>query len=429
MELHMITRNISHLELTPQAHRRESRGPSQNPTQRHYLALVNAIPSALIAVGPDGLITDWNQAAERLFGIAKDQAIDSSITEIKIPWDADIVIPRLQDCLHQDDFGRLEDVRYSRPDGSLGLLEVAITALRDDGLTGYVLLATDITERKVLEGHLAQAQKLKSIGQLASGVAHEVNTPTQYIGDNIRFLKESYAGLERLLDAGQRLYATARSGCIDEALLAEIEALSAAIDVVYLRQEIPNAIQQSLEGLERVTKIVQAMKQFSHPDNGQKIALNLNKAIESTINVTRNEWKYVAEIKTEFDPALPQVPCLPGEFNQAILNIILNAVHAIEDACKGDANPKGIITIGTRALDAWVEIRISDTGPGIPPSARSRIFDPFFTTKEIGKGTGQGLSIAYNVITEKHKGTITFETEEGKGTTFIIRLPLQLCQD
>lgn len=417
MEFHMITQNIPTPSLL------------QHPAQHHYLALINTIPSALIAVGSNDLITDWNQSAERLFGIAREQAIGLPMNQVNIPWDADIVIPAIQARPGQGDTGRLENIRFTRPDGGSGLLEITTTFLGDEELPDYVLLINDITERKRLEGQITQTQKLKSIGQLASGIAHEINTPTQYIGDNLRFLKESHGELERLLDAGQRLHAAARTGRVDENLLIEIDALYQTVDIVYLRQEIPHAIQQSLEGIARVTKIVQAIKQFSHPDSGEKVVINLNRAIESTINVSRHEWKYVAQIRTEFDPALPEVPCLPGEFNQAILNIILNAVHAIETVCKKGTDSCGIITISTRALKDWAEIRISDTGTGIPQHARSQIFDPFFTTKEIGKGTGQGLAIAYDVIVDKHQGTIAFETEEGKGTIFIIRLPLQVSED
>jgi signal transduction histidine kinase len=166
------------------------------------------------------------------------------------------------------------------------------------------------------------------------------------------------------------------------------------------------------------------MKEFSHPGTKEKIPLNLNHAIDSTITVARNEWKYVAEVETDFDPLLPLVPCLPGEFNQVILNMIVNAAHAIDDANRKRGQEKGRINIQTLNCPKWAEIRIGDTGLGIPVEIRNRIFDPFFTTKEIGKGTGQGLAIAHSVVVDKHGGSIHFETEEGKGTTFVIRLPL-----
>ena len=195
------------------------------------------------------------------------------------------------------------------------------------------------------------------------------------------------------------------------------------IDTGYLLDEIPKAIDQTLEGVTRVSTIVGAMKEFSHPDIKEKVPLDLNRAISSTITVARNEWKYVAEMETEFDPSLLPVPCLPGEFNQVILNLIINAAHTIADVARNGGPTMGKIKVQTLNCVEWVEIRIQDTGTGIPEEVQNRIFDPFFTTKEIGKGTGQGLAIARSVVITKHGGSIRFETEEGKGTTFIIRLP------
>jgi signal transduction histidine kinase len=210
--------------------------------------------------------------------------------------------------------------------------------------------------------------------------------------------------------------------------VAEVENVVKKTDLAYISEQIPAAIRESLQGIARVVEIVRAMREFSHPGVGEKTAIDINRAIESTITMARNEWKYVAEIEMDLDSGLPLVPCLPGEFNQAILNVLVNAAHAIADAGGNGANGKGLITVATRQAGDWVEIRIGDTGPGIPEEIRPRIFDLFFTTKEVGRGTGQGLAIAHNVIVEKHDGVITFETEVGKGTTFIIRLPLVLDQ-
>ena len=179
-----------------------------------------------------------------------------------------------------------------------------------------------------------------------------------------------------------------------------------------------------MEGIDRVAKIVRAMKEFSHPGNEGKVASDVNKLIENTITVAHNEWKYVADLVTDFDASLPFVPCITGEFNQVILNLIVNAAHAIGDRIKEEGSQKGLITISTRALAETVEVRVEDTGTGIPEEARSKVFYPFFTTKPVGKGTGQGLAIAHAVIVKRHGGTLTFETETGKGTAFIIHLPI-----
>jgi signal transduction histidine kinase len=246
----------------------------------------------------------------------------------------------------------------------------------------------------------------------------------QYIGDNIRFLQESFDSLREALQSHTSLLAAAKTSTLTPEALAAAEQAIAAADISYLFEEIPSAVKQSLEGVERVTKIVRAMKEFSHPGTREKAPADLNRAIESTVTVARNEWKYVAELKLELDPELPPVPCLIGEFNQCIVNLVVNASHAIGDAIKGKPGAKGTITIRSRREGEFAEVRVSDTGTGIPEAIRPRIFEPFFTTKGLGQGTGQGLAIIYGTIVRRHGGTVTFETQVGKGTTFIVRLPL-----
>lgn len=272
---------------------------------------------------------------------------------------------------------------------------------------------------------LLQAVKLESIGRLAAGIAHEINTPIQYVGDNIRFLFDSIKDLLGLVGAYRDLASECASGDCETSIADKTAMLESEADLPYLEEEIPKAVEQSLHGVERVSKIVLAMKGFAHPGEEKKNAADINQAIETTITISRNEWKYVAEIATDFDSSLPLVPCLVGEFNQVVLNLIVNAAHAIADVVGDGAASKGTITISTCRDGDWAEVRIRDTGTGIPEEHRSKVFDHFFTTKAVGKGTGQGLSIAYSVIAEKHGGTITFETEMGKGTTFIIRLPIE----
>ncbi|HMJ92279.1 MAG TPA: ATP-binding protein [Candidatus Acidoferrum sp.] len=318
------------------------------------------------------------------------------------------------------------DYRMRHKDGSWRTLESHKAPFRNaDGLIeGVLIVSRDIGERKMLEIQLRQAQKLESIGQLAAGIAHEINTPTQFIGDNTRFVRDAFNDLQQLLTAYDKMFKAAQTGALPPELLAEVEAAQQAADLEYLSAEVPKALEQTIDGIERVSKIVRAMKDFSHPGNESKTMLDLNKAIESTATVCRSEWKYVADLVTDFDLALPLVPVLPGEFNQVVLNIMINATHAITDVVGSGGNGKGTITISTRRDSDYVEVRIRDTGAGIPEKVRDRIFEPFFTTKEVGKGTGQGLAIARSVVVEKHNGTVVFETESGKGTCFIIRLPL-----
>jgi PAS domain S-box-containing protein len=274
-----------------------------------------------------------------------------------------------------------------------------------------------------MEVQLRQAQKLEAVGQLAAGIAHEINTPTQYVGDNTRFLKEAFTSVMSVLQSHVEILAAARRNALTPELVQRAEAVLAASDYEYLGSQIPNAINESLEGVDRVSKIVRAMKEFSHPGGKEKQAGDLNKAIESTATVARNEWKYIADLELDLDPGLPLVPCFVHEFNQAMLNLIVNAAHAINDVISKNPGSKGQITIRTRSVGDHAEIRVSDTGTGIAEAHRAHIFEPFFTTKDVGKGTGQGLSIIYASIVKKHGGTVSFETEVGKGTTFIIQLP------
>jgi signal transduction histidine kinase/HAMP domain-containing protein len=270
-----------------------------------------------------------------------------------------------------------------------------------------VVMHVDESDQRRMEIQLRQAQKLESIGQLAAGIAHEINTPIQYIGDNATFLRRSF---EELLG-----------------LLATLEADRAkedepdGEDIPYLRAEIPKAIDQTLEGVGRVSRIVNAMKEFSHPGTEDMTRTDLNRAIENTALVCRSEWKYVADLRLELDPLLPSIPCHPGPINQVILNLIINASHAVAENLRPGS--KGWIRIATRPTEDGVEILVEDSGKGVPPEIRPRIFDPFFTTKPVGKGTGQGLAMVYSTVVRQHNGTITVSGAPGQGAVFTVRLP------
>jgi len=285
-------------------------------------------------------------------------------------------------------------------------------------------LTQALAQLRGTQAKLIQAQKLEAIGQLAAGIAHEVNTPTQYVADNTTFARRAVTSLIEALQAALLVVQAAKEGTVSSELLAAADSTVTKAKVGYLFKQLPRALEQSQEGLGRIATIVQAMKEFSHPSGAEKRPVNLREAIETTIAVARNEWKYVADVELDMPPELPMVPVLRNEFNQVILNLIVNAAHAIGDVTAGGAEGKGKIAISGRVRNDSLELRIADTGGGIPESARAKVFEPFFTTKAVGKGTGQGLAIAYSVIVDKHHGSIAFETELGRGTAFIIRLPL-----
>ena len=284
-------------------------------------------------------------------------------------------------------------------------------------------LMQDVTEIYRLESELAAAQKLESVGRLAAGVAHEINTPVQFVSDNVHFVRTSAKDMVPVIRAYRDLQRAVRDGGDAVPAAQAAAAAEAAADLDYLIENMPAALDSAIDGLGRIATIVRSMKEFAHPDQAQMSFADLNQAIQSTLVVARNEYKYVAELETDFG-VLPPVACYLGEINQVVLNLLVNAAHAIGDAVKGTSN-LGRISVRTRADGDSVEISVSDTGLGIPEAIRDKIFDPFFTTKEVGKGTGQGLAIAHSVIVKKHGGSLRFESELGKGTTFFIRLPVQ----
>ena len=283
-------------------------------------------------------------------------------------------------------------------------------------------ISLDVTPRKKLELELLHAQKLESVGRLASGVAHEINTPVQFVSDSVHFARDAMAELGEIV---------AKYRAVNELVLADLPARSAAaaatraeqeMDLDYVLANVPAALDRSIEGLNRVTVIVRSMNDFAHPDRTEMAAVDLNRAIRSTLAIARHEYKYVADVETDFGE-IPLVTCHGGDVNQVFLNIIVNAAHAIGDTIRGTP-ARGRIGVQTRVDGDAVVVRISDTGGGIPEAIRNRVFEPFFTTKEVGQGTGQGLAIARGVIVEKHNGELMFETEMGHGSTFVIRLPI-----
>jgi PAS domain S-box-containing protein len=388
--------------------------------------LLASISSILIGLDADGRITRWNSVAEHTLGVAAPQAIGQALSACGVQWinhdDVEAVARGLLGSASH------HEVRFRDARGSERLLGLTVTTMTHgvEGTPGRVVLGAEVTQRRVLEAQLRQAQKLEGIGQLAAGIAHEINTPMQYIGDNVKYLGDSVHALDPLFGTVLELAAATEGEPPAErvkTLIAQLSEQVAAADLEYLRRDLPSAVSQSLEGVDHVSRIVRAMKEFSHPGSGTKDPADLNHAVETTLAVARNELKYVADVTLQLTPDLPRVPCFSGEINQVLLNLFINAAHAIAEVVKNTPGSRGRITVSTHTLDGGIEIRIADTGAGIPEAVQSRIFEPFFTTKDVGKGTGQGLTMAHATIVSRHGGQLWFETTPGTGTTFFIRLP------
>jgi PAS domain S-box-containing protein len=332
----------------------------------------------------------------------------------------------------------------TRQDGSTFWLGVSIRPLYDGTgrVTHSVAVGADITakreerrkkqelqdklieqmrerERVVIE--LQLSQKLESVGRLAAGIAHEINTPIQYVGDSLYLLRSAYDEFNQLLDSMGSAIEILPDNPEHAALQLEMQRLIKKHDVEYLRAEMPRAFERTFDGVERVTNIVKAMKEFAHPDAEEQSAADLNHAIETTLIVASNEYKYLAKISKEF-AELPQVVCNIGELNQVFLNLIVNAAHAIQDAGK-DMNT-GEIKICTAVDGDTAVIRIGDNGCGVPAENLSKLYDPFFTTKEVGRGSGQGLAISHSIVVDKHGGHISVSSTPGAGAEFTLRLPI-----
>jgi PAS domain S-box-containing protein len=286
------------------------------------------------------------------------------------------------------------------------------------------LLVAELKERERMVNELHLAQKLESVGRLASGIAHEINTPIQYIGDCIHFLKSGFADTDGMLKGWQDLLDTLPAGSESRRLQIDALNLGKKYEVDFLRAEIPKAFERMDEGVARVANIVRAMREFAHPDSSEQCAADINRAIHSTLVVATQVYKFIARVHTDF-AELPDVVCNVGELNQVFLNLIVNAAHAIEDA--GRDMESGVIQIRTELLDDHVVVRIGDNGCGIPPENLAKLYEPFFTTKEVGRGTGQGLAIARSIVVGKHGGELSVTSTVGSGSEFMLRLPIRGC--
>lgn len=381
--------------------------------------ILASIDSILIGVSIKDEVTLWNDVAEKVLGIPRSGAVGVKFSSIPINWAWDEIFEGISESIVRNSPVVLDDMRFVNAEGGNRYLGITINPILDDtgGLSGFLIYGRDITKKRLLEIQLLQDQKLKSIGELASGIAHEINTPTQYVINNTHFLRDAFSGLKKLID-----YCSGRP--VEETLSArKVHEIIKVNDLNFMLEEAPSAIEQSLEGLERIAKIVSSMKSFAYPEHEKKVLTDINKAVRDTITISKNEWKYIAAVETRLDESLCEILGFPAEINQALLNLIVNASHAIREAIDRGMIEKGKISIGTSGQEGYAVISVSDNGIGIRDEIKSRVFDPFFTTKEVGKGTGQGLSITYSIVVDKHKGKIFFESRYGSGTTFNIHLP------
>jgi len=375
-------------------------------------AVLDSDLDAIVLLDGAGAVEELNPAGERIFGWGRGEIAGRPFLET-------LVAPRSRRALEGRMSLRAAPPALEPPPDLHGLrrtgqeFPIECNFARLGGGAGLCAFVRDLTASKRMQIELHQAQKLEAVGRLAAGIAHEINTPVQFIGDNSHFLQEAFAAYSELL---RRYREAARPEALDALRAAEEE-----LELDYLAGQVPKTFTRTEEGVKRIATIVRAMKDFAHPDCRDMVAADLNRGVQATLEVARNEYKYVADVETDLGE-LPLVTCHAGDVNQVVLNVVVNAAHAIADAVKGTPR-RGTIRVATRREGADVVVTISDTGGGIPEAIRDKVFEPFFTTKEVGRGTGQGLAIARAVVT-RHRGSIGFESEPGQGTTFTIRIPI-----
>jgi PAS domain S-box-containing protein len=393
-----------------------------------FASIFKATPSGMAIASPTGSILDANQAFLDMLGFSRDDVIGLPVSEFVEQEEVESTKAALTALTTGHRTISRSHHRLRTKNAEPLVADVNATAVLDaQGQTKMIVtLFEDVTERNRLEIELRHSQKLESVGRLAAGIAHEINTPIQFVGDNVSFLSGAFEQLLALCDTYRSLCEKAVNAPLSPEDIARQKKAEETADLEYIRENVPTSITSTIDGVGRVARIVQSMKAFAHPDCGERSVADINAALHNTITVATNELKYVAKVETEYGD-IPAVPCFLSDLNQVFLNLLVNAAHAIGDVVK-TSGQRGSIKVRTYEEKGHIVVAISDTGTGIPPAVQSRVFDPFFTTKGVGKGTGQGLALAHSVVVEQHGGTITFDTQIGKGTTFYVRIPSTLPQ-
>ena len=410
-------------ELRERAELRATAAQGEADAAREQLeAVLACVPALVIAIDRSGAL----QFVNRVAAATLPPELPAGTWKSYVPTVARAPLERALREVLDGGPPRSQDVTVTAPNGGTTWFTNYLGPIRSgDEIAGVLIVTTDVTQMKQAQQELFGAQRLAAIGTLAAGVAHEINTPIQFVGDSIDFLRDASRDklglIEALLELRSAFEAKAEPERVNELMELSRTAEEQA-DLEYLKEHVPKAFDRCADGLNRVTSIVRSMKEFSHPSNDEMAPVDLNRAIMATLTVARNEYKYIADLETELGE-LPFVTCFINDINQVVLNIVINAAHAIDDLVRG-TQQRGMIKVRTSVQGESVIIAISDSGGGIPESVRDRIFDPFFTTKDVGRGTGQGLAIAWRAVKEKHGGDLTFESTLGVGTTFFIKIPI-----
>lgn len=429
----LVTRRTKHLEaatdsLMLETAEREKTMEQLMGSQQKLDSLINGINGCVYEFDCiNNVMTYVSQGVEAIWGHSLEHAAHADLWSKIHPDD---------ETRHREAFASLRrsqeilniEYRICRSESEvLWVRDVATPVVEKGRLQKIVGVVSDISEFKLasevrarMEEELSHAQKLESVGQLAAGIAHEINTPAQFIADNLSFLEDSVKELFEMVSAVDATLSSEKP----DTICTQVKALIADADLEYLSEEVPAALRQSSEGIARVATIVRAMKDYSHPGATMQLA-DINAALKSTVTVSSGEWKYCAKLSTELDEELPLVECVVSDVNQVVLNMIVNATHAIVDRFEDSETTAGEITITSRFYNGQAVIEVGDNGSGMTSEVRSRVFEQFFTTKAVGKGTGQGLSIAHRLIVGKHHGAIEIDSEPGVGTVFRIILPIQ----
>lgn len=374
--------------------------------------LFRAVPGAIIVIGSDGLVEAVNDETLRMLGWSEGELIGGAQQKIfGESW-----VPARE--ANPIQVLRTERELRTRNGHRVPAL-LSITVMDTGHQHSVVCVAIDLSERKKLEAELLHAHKLESIGRLAAGVAHEINTPIQFISDSVRFARDAVNDLAALYQQYREVREAGASGGDLLEKLREVDVVDARVDAPFLFEQLPGALGRAMEGLQQVANIVRATKDFAYPTTREKRPANINKALQSTLTIGKREYAEAADLIVELGE-LPLVPCHIGELNQVFLNLIINAAHAIQDRKRGG---RGRITVRTYLEWSNVLIVIGDDGDGIPEAIQQLVFDPFFTTKDVGRGSGQGLAIARSVVVERHGGSLEFDTKAGQGTQFFVRIP------